>query len=195
MMDFKQEYTRVLNESWQLVIEPKKFWISKKEAADEFNGLRSFYLPLVVLAGVAIFLGELLTSAEFLFSYAVIKSLREVVVYMLQFYGAVYVTNELISGFKGQKNKELVKQIVAYSLSPFIIASIITGLVPGLYVLGIIGFYGIFLFALGVQVCIKLPEEYRVRYLLITILVNFLIFALLNLVSWKLLQFFYVYGT
>lgn len=194
IMDFKQEYTRLLNESWQLIVEPKKFWISKKEKTEDFNVFKGYYIPFVVLVGIAIFLGELISSSEFLFSYAFVKSLREVAVYILQFYGAVYVTNELISGFKGQKNKEMVKQIVAYSLFPFIVASIITGLLPGLYVLSIVGLYGIFLFALGIQQCIELPEEYKVRYILITILVNFLIFALLNLVSWKLLQFFYAYG-
>ncbi len=193
-MDFKQEYTKRLNECWQLIVEPRKFWTSRKEAVVDFDVLKSFYLPLVILVGVAVFFGELINSAEFLFSYAIFKSLREVAVYILQFYGAVYVTNKLISGFKGERNKELVTQIVAYSFFPFLVASFITGLAPGLYVLSIVGLYGIFLFAMGVQYCIVLPGEYKARYIIITILVNFLIFALLNLFSWKLLQFFYAYG-
>ena len=193
-MDFKQEYTRLLNESRQLILEPKKFWLTKKLHAEDTDVLKRFYLPLVGLVGLAIFLGELITSSELLLSYALFKSLREVLVYVLQFYGAVYVTNELISGFKGEKNKALVKLIVAYSMFPFLLASFITGLFPGLYVLSVIGFYGVFLFIMGVREYITVPEDYLPRYIIITILVNFLIFALLNLISWKLLQFFYAYG-
>ncbi len=194
IMDYKQVYSSLFTESWQLIVEPTKFWEAKKEVKTEANVFTSFYLPLILLVGVAVFIGELISGSQILFSYAFFKSLREMLVYILQFYGAVYVTNELISGFKGEKDKEMVRLIVAYSLLPFIVASIITGLFPGLYVLSVIGLYGIYLFALGIHNCIILPEEYRVRYILLTILVNFLIFALLNLISWKVLQFFYAYG-
>ena len=194
-MDFKQEYKRLLNESWQLIIEPRKFWDLKKEHAASIDVMKNFYLPFVVLVGIASFLGKLLTSSEFLFSTVLLECLREMLVYILLYYGAVYVSNELISGFKGEKNKELIKLIVAYSLFPFLLASMVTGLFPGLYALSVVGLYGIFLFIVGIGKCITLPEDYRPRYILITILVIFLIFVLLNLITGKLLQFFYLYGS
>ncbi|MGQ8335825.1 Yip1 family protein [Sunxiuqinia sp. A32] len=193
-MDIKQEYIRLLNDSWQLTIEPRQFWESRKSGEGDVNVLYRFFLPIVFLVGIAIFLGELITSPEFLLSYAISKSFREIAVYLLQFFAASYLTNELLTSFGGSKNMSLVKPVIAYSLFPFLLVSAVTGLFPALYVLEILGLYGVVLFVLGVQVCFEIPEGNRTRYILITILVNFFTFALINVISWKLFQAFFAYG-
>jgi len=187
-MDIKQEYSRLLNDSWQLVIEPKKFWQNRVHMAADSNVLVRFFLPLVLIVGVATFLGELLTGSEFLFSLAFARSMRQVVVYMLQFFAASYLTNELLPNFGGEKNLSMVKSVIAYSLFPFLLVSAVTGLFPALYVLGILNLYGVVLFVLGVQICLVLPMETKTRYIVISVVVNLITLALIDLICWKILQ-------
>jgi len=102
--------------------------------------------------------------------------------------------NELLTSFGGTKNKLAVSRLMAYSFLPFIIVSIVTGLFPALYVLNVLSLYGIVLFFLGIKGSLELPVENQNRYAMIAFILVFLIFILLDVFSWKLLQAFYGYG-
>ena len=193
-MDFKERYQQLFQTSIRVLIEPVGFWKEKKEEEEVKEIFKGYFLPLVILVGVAIFLGELITSSEFLMSYAVAKSLREVISYILQYFLTVYVLNELLTSFGGTKNKLAVSRLMAYSFLPFIIVSIVTGLFPALYVLNVLSLYGIVLFFLGIKGSLELPVENQNRYAMIAFILVFLIFILLDVFSWKLLQAFYGYG-
>lgn len=193
-MDIKERYQSLFQTSVRLLVEPGRFWreTHKEESTREI--FRDFFLPLVVLAGVAIFLGELINSSEFLFSYAVARSLREMFSFVLQYFLSVYVLNELLTSFGGVKNRLSISRLVAYSWVPMLIVSFLTGLFPALYVLEALSLYGIFLFYMGVKGSLELPEANKNWYAIIAFLLVFLIFMILNVTSWKLLQAFYGYG-
>lgn len=194
IMDFKGRYRLLLQTSANVLKEPNKFWRGEKEEVKPEVVFSDYYLPLVLLVGLAVFVGELIKGNEVLFSYAVAKSVREVISYVLQFYLSVYLLNELLTGVGGVKNKLLVTRLVAYSFLPFLLVSFLTGLFPGLYILSALGLYGIFLFVQGVKVSLNLVPENQNRYTMLALLLIFLIFILLNVFSWKLLQAFYGYG-
>lgn len=193
-MDIKERYQQLFKTSLRLIATPNQFWKEepKEESAKEI--FRNFFLPLVVLAGVAIFLGELITSSEFLFSYAMARSLREIFSYILQYFLSVYVLNELMTSFGGMKNRLAISRLVAYSLLPLLVVSFLTGLFPALYVLNVLSLYGIFLFVLGIKGSLELPETNKNKYAMIAFLLVFLILLILDVFSWKLLQAFFGYG-
>ena len=193
-MDFKAQFNWLFQESWALLGEPKKFW--KKKLAEGFSQsvVISFFIPLVVLAGVAILLGEIFWNEELLWSYAIFKSLREILSYLLQYFITAFVMIRLLENYKGTSNSRATYNVLAYSLLPFIIASIVTGLFPGLYVLGIIGLYGFYLLVLGVQTCLEIPKENQSRFIILSILLIVLIFGTVNVISWKILQSIFPYG-
>jgi hypothetical protein len=193
-MDIKQRYQQFFQTGVRLMVEPNRFWRETQKEKDANEMFRDFLLPLVIFAGVAIFIGELITSSEFLFSYAVARSVREMVSFILQYYLSVYVLNELLTSFGGVKDRLAVSRLVAYSLLPLLLVSILTGLFPGLYVLNVLNLYGIFLFFMGVKGSLGLPEANKNWYAIIALLLVFLIFMILNVTSWKLLQAFYGYG-
>lgn len=193
-MDFKERYRQLFYTCRHVLTEPKKVWKDEAVGLSPQALLKNFYLPLVVLVGLGVFLGQLIFSSQFLLSYALAKSLREVVSYLLQYFMAVYLLNELLTGFGGEKNKEAVNRLVAYSFLPFLLMSFVVGLFPGLYALGVLGLYGIYLFVQGVKESLVLPLENQNRYTMVGLLLIFLIFLLLNVFSWKLLQAFYGYG-
>lgn len=193
-MDIKERYQQLFQTSFRLIAAPNQFWKEepKEESAKEI--FRSFFLPLVVLVGVAIFLGELITSSEFLLSYAMARSLREIFSYILQYFLSVYVLNELMTSFGGMKNRLAISRLVAYSLLPLLVVSFLTGLFPALYVLNVLSLYGIFLFVLGIKGSLELPEANKNKYAMIAFLLVFLILLILDVFSWKLLQAFFGYG-
>ncbi|RKD86435.1 Yip1 family protein [Mangrovibacterium diazotrophicum] len=193
-MDFKAQFNWLFQESWTLLGEPKKFW--KKKLAEGFSQsiVVTFFIPLVVLAGVAILLGEIFWNEELLWSYAIFKSLREIFSYLVQYFITALVMIRLLENFKGTSNKTVLYNVLAYSLLPFIIASIVTGLFPGLYVLGIIGLYGFYLLVLGIQTCLEIPKENQSRFIILSILLIVFIFGTVNVISWKILQSIFPYG-
>lgn len=193
-MDLKQRYTWLFTESRQLLLEPKKFWQQKSEAPFTGNIVIRFYAPLVIAVGVAVFLGEIIGKAQFLLSYATMKGLREIISYLIQYWIAVPVLATLLINYGGSHDKKAVRHVLAYSLLPFLLASFITGLFPGLYVLSIIGLYGFYLFVLGAQQCLGLPAENRSRFIILSILLIILIFGMVNIISWKLLLAIFPYG-
>lgn len=193
-MNFKGRYQLLFQTCVNVLTEPKKFWRGEKEEIKPGGVFVDYFLPMVLLVGLAVFIGELIKGSEVLFSYAVAKSVREVISYILQFYLSVYLLNELLTSVGGAKNKLLISRLVAYSFLPFLIASFLTGLFPGLYVLSVLGLYGIFLFVQGVKESLNIVPEHQNRYTMLGLLLIFLIFILLNGFSWKLLQAFYSYG-
>lgn len=193
-MDFKERYLPLFQTSVRILINPGRFWKEQEGAERSRKLFIDFFLPLVLLVGVAIFFGELMGSKEFLISYAVAKSMREVISYILLYVFSIFLLNELLSGFGAVKNKNAVRKLVGYSLLPFLIVSFLTGLCPALYALNILNLYGIFIFIVGAKESLGIPAENQTKYIMIAFLLVFLIFILLNVFSWKLLQAFYGYG-
>ena len=60
--------------------------------------------------------------------------------------------------------------------------SVVTGLVPYLQDLNIVGLYCFYLFWLGGKELVYLPEKKRDSYLMLTIMVNFFVYVFLGIV-------------
>lgn len=177
----------------QLVIfHPKEFWKAQKEEEIGVTGLFfGFLFPLILAASILVFLGEFFRSAHFYIGFAVLKALREFVFFTLQFFVSVFFTNELMKTFGGEKNIGLARKLVAYSMTPFVIISMLTGLIQYFYLLDILGLYSFYIFWIGGKELLDLPEQKRDSYLIITILVNFFIFSFLSILLTKLLTAYF----
>ena len=193
-MDLKAQLNWLFHESWSLLAEPHKFW--KKKFVDGFpqSVVSTFFVPMVLLAGIAKLMGEIFWNDELLWSYAIMKSLREIFSYLIQYFITIFVLIRLLRNFKGTTNPIAIYNVLAYSLLPFIVASAITGLFPALYVLGIVGLYGFYLLVLGAQTCLEIPKENQSRFIILSILLIVLIFGTVNVLSWKILQSIFPYG-
>ena len=84
----------IVNNSKQLIISPKLFWISKKEDLDSQTKLMLGYLlPLIAVVAIAVFIGEFFGSSDFYVGTALLKSLRVIVLFLLQYLIATFFTN------------------------------------------------------------------------------------------------------
>lgn len=193
-MDFKQRCMSLFLEIKSLILEPKKFWSERKSRNIPANVISQVFLPLVLLVGLAVFLGEIITSPEILWSYAVFKGIREIVSYSLQFIIAVPVLAVLLKNFGGTPERKTVRLVLAYTLVPFLLASFVTGLFHALYIVSIAGLYGFYLFAIGALIMLDIPVENQSRYVILAILLIILTFGLVNILCWRLFQAFFPYG-
>ena len=188
----KISFSDIINNSKQLLINPKSFWLSKKENLDSpMKLLLGYLLPILLIVAAAVFLGEFFRSSHFYVGTALLKSLRAIVLFLLQYIIAVFFTNELIKTFGGEKNIDISRNLVVYSLTPLLLVSIVTGLFPFLYVIDILGLYSFYIFWVGGKELLVFPDQKRDSYLLITIVVNFFIFSFLSIILSKLLTAYY----
>lgn len=176
-----------------VVLRPGEFWDAEK--SEDPTGSRmtwQFALPLLILIALAVFVGEFFRSTHFYVGFALLKSLKSLVLYVSFYFLATYLTNTLIGTFGGQKSIQDVRKLVGYSLTPMLLVSVLTGLFPGfLYVIDVLGMYGFFIFWVGGKKLLVLPEQRKESYLLITIVVNFFIFSFLSVFLSKLLTAWY----
>ncbi len=188
----KISFSEIVNNSKQLLLNPKQFWMARSEKPDSVVRLFvSYFLPLLTVVAAAVFLGEFLKNTPFYLGIALLKSARIIVLFLLQYFIAVFFTNELIKTFGGTKNKVVSQNLVVYSLTPFFLVSMVTGLIPFLYVIGILGFYSFYIFWVGVKELLTFPENKQSSYTIITIVVNFFVFSFLSVTLTQLLNAYY----
>ena len=169
-----------------VILSPAKFWEKVKSPEVGTKLFVQYYLPLAILASLAVFLGAWFGSANFYYRFAIFKALNELVVFILQYFISVFLVNELMPNFGGEKNKLIAQKLVVFSLTPFLLVSILTGLFPGLYVVDILGLYSIFIFWTGVKALLDIPYKKESGYVLSTALLNLFVFAFLSILLWKI---------
>ena len=193
-MDFKKQYLQGFQVCKRLVTEPRQFWRDSLAEGFGYPVVRRIFVPAVFLVALAVFIGDWLTDSEFLLSYAFLKAMRELFSYLLQFYLVVLLLTSVLKNMGRPKARQQIEYLLAYSMVPFLAASFITGLFPALYVLGVFGLYGFYLLVVGIQETLSLPKESQSRFVFLAVLLIILIFAIVNIVSWKLLMAFFPYG-
>ncbi len=185
-------FSKISDQIKTVIFNPKEFWISKKESEEsQTELLTSYFLPVLLVLALVVFLGEFFRSTHFYMGYAVLKGVREFVLFILVYYLSVYFTSELMKTFGIEKNKAIARQLVIYSFTPLLLVSMVTGLFPFLYVLDILGLYSFYIFWVGVQELLVFPDQKENSYAIITIVVNFFIFSFLSIFLSKLLTAYF----
>ena len=174
--------------SQELILNPRAFWrlhAESKETRDEL--FKNLLLPLLAAVSVAVFLGEFFRSDYFRIWVASLWVIREVALFAALYFVGVYGTNELIKFYGHDDKIEALQKLVAYSLVPFLIVSIITGFFPFFYFLDVFGIYGFYIFLLGGRRLLQLPKDQRDSLILKIIAANWIIFGILSFSTDKLL--------
>lgn len=188
-MNYKEYLKTLYDKCKKLILKPENFFLENRDIE---NGrlFSSLLVPLIIFMGAGVFLGEIISNSNFLFSYALMKTFRIIVYYILVYYLEMWALGELLKSHGGTQDKNLICLVVVSSMIPSVLASFITGLFPGLYVFGILGLYGFYIFVVGVKKCLKIPEKNQFRYILLSILLILLITGVVYSFSWKLLKFY-----
>ncbi|QIA08943.1 Yip1 family protein [Draconibacterium halophilum] len=183
-------FSKLIGEVKFIIVNPKGFWVEQKETADDQKLWLTYLLPIALAGAVAVFIGEFFQRSDFFVQFPLFKASREVLLFVLQYFISVFFTKELMKTFGTEKNVDVARKLVVYSMTPMLLVSVITGLFPFLYVVDIIGMYSFYLFWIGAKELLTFPDGKEHSYILITIVVNFFIFSFLSIFLSKLLLSF-----
>jgi hypothetical protein len=148
-------------------------------------------VPILLSVALAVFIGEFSRSNHLYAGFALLKSLREIILFTSYYFISVFFTNELMKIFGAEKNKQVARKLVVFSLIPFLLVSIITGLFPFLYVLDVLVLYGFYIFWLGAGELVALRGRNLQKYILVNISVCFTLFSFLSVFLSKLLNLYF----
>ena len=184
-------FSKIFAVSKKLILNPKEFWEEQQKTKDKQSPFVYYMLPTLFVLAIVVFIGEFFKRSDFFFEYPILKAVREILLFLLQYFIGVFLTTELMKTFGAKKNVELAKKLVVFSLIPLLLVSTITGLFPFLYVLDIVGMYSFYVFWIGAKTLLKFPENKDNSYVLITIVTNFFVFSFLSVFLSKLLNAYY----
>ena len=187
-----KQVNEIIHSVKSLILTPKVFWDNQKNSVAKPNNLFvSFLLPFILVAAFAVFAGELFKNSHFYIGFAALKAAREMALFSMQYFLAVFFTNQLMQTFGIEKNKPVAQKLVGYSLVPFLLVSVVTGLFQFLYVLDFLGLFSFYIFWIGAETLLDFPNNKKGSYILLTILVNFFVFSFISVILSKIIMAYF----
>ncbi|GET23914.1 Yip1 family protein [Prolixibacter sp. NT017] len=183
-MDFKKLVSGIYERSKALILQPKDEWKNILEENVTMNlVVRNFLLPLLLLSTVASLLGRIIQKVNIGLDGNLLMAdgLREFFGFLLSVYASTYLVNELVKSFGGAKNLRRSANLIIYSSAPTLIISMVTGLIPALYPLGVLGLYSFYIFYVGIPVLFEdIPEQKHIGFFITSVLLMILVFAFIR---------------
>jgi len=173
-----------------MIVTPKTEW--EVVAAEEPNMqqvLISYVLPLALIPTIAIIIGwgVIGTFGITSFTYGIALGLVQLINAILSVLIAGFVIDALAGSFGSQKNMGRAVQLVAYSMTPTWVFGILN-IIPAIAWLGgLLGLYGLYLMYLGLTPLMKTPEDKKVGYLIVSIIILILVYFV---IAWILTMIF-----
>ncbi len=172
-----------------LILTPQTEWAQiSQEETSVFDLYRNYIAVLALLPPFASFFGSWL----FGFSYGSQGTMhptfagglyRAFVQYLLSLpalFLVAFVISAIAPHFEGKTDDRRALMLTAYSFTPVWLASLF-GLVPGLRWLDVLGFYGIYVFSVGLPPMMRVPRE---NLDVFTLAMLFLVVATVALHGW-----------
>lgn len=179
----------LIDRAKNMLTTPKTEWlVVASETPDNSKIVVGYVLPLAIAGAVAAFIGYGLIGFNMLgvrFSgmswglfYAITMLIRTVV----SLYVTAFVVDALAPSFGSEKNMGRSMQLVAYGSTPSLVAGLflILPLLAGIVLLAA-AIYGIYLWYIGLTPIKKTPEDKRVAYIIVSILVLIVVYIVLGL--------------
>ncbi|MEP6713100.1 MAG: Yip1 family protein [Ferruginibacter sp.] len=179
-----------------IIVSPKTEW--EKIAIENqsmSNVITSYVLPLTLIGAVAAFIGYGLIGIDTGFlgirikgmDWGLYMAINKFITGILAVIICTYVVDMLAPSFGSEKNLNRSAQLVAYAYTPAMIGAFLN-VVPMLGIIGsLCGLYGIYLWYLGLGPMKKTPEDKKVVYLVVSILVLIVISFIIGLVMNRIL--------
>jgi Yip1 domain len=162
-----------------IIVTPKTEWdVISTEEPNIQQILLGYVLPLALIPTIAVIIGwGLIGIFGFTsFTYGIAMGLVQLINAFLSVLVAGFVIDLLAPSFGSQKNMGRAVQLVAYSMTPIWIAGILNILPSIGWLAGLIGLYGLYLMYLGLSPLMKTPEDKKVGYLVVSILILIVVY-------------------
>lgn len=186
----------IIKRTSNIIIKPAEEWqVISQENINKSAVLSGYALPYVIVIALASAIGSFIFSFGF-FSISYI-TLSAVIAFIVPFAGifiSSYIINALAPSFGSTSNIDNAFKLVIYSYTASFLASIITGLLPVLFFVGIAGLYSFYIFWLGLTPMMKTPEDKKVGYAIVSILIMIGVYGILTILLGFILATFFLTG-
>jgi hypothetical protein len=182
-MDINQIISRAKN----IILSPVTEWeVIKTEAKPSNDILLNYAVPFVVLVGVCKIVGSLLFHMSyFSLTFSLLSAIVAIIVPLGTLYISAWIINELASSFGSQKNFEAAFRLTAYAFTASYLASAAAALLPIIgisTILSLCGLYSFYILYTGFTPMMATPEDKKVGYFVVSLLVIIVAMVILTLV-------------
>ena len=177
-----------------IIASPNHEWdVTRTESPNINQIITGYVVPLAGAAAIAAFIGYAFVGVNF-FGYRVsgvdwglYQALTVFLGALLSVFITALVIDQLAPSFNSEKNFGRSLQLVAYSFTPAWIGGLLA-VIPALALIGgLFGLYGLYLLYLGLPKLKNTPEDKRVGYFVVTILITIVVYFV---IGWILTSIF-----
>lgn len=158
-----------------LILSPQTEWETiETERTSIFDLYRGYIAILALFPPFASFLGAWLFGSHGLhptFVGGLLRALTQYVLSLPALFIVAFVISMAAPHFDGRSDDRRALALAAYSYTPAWLASLF-GLAPGLRFLDVLGFYGVYVFSLGLTRMMRVPKENLDVFTLVALVVT-----------------------
>ena len=169
----------LIDRAKNIMVSPKTEWdVIANEEPNIQQLIMGYVLPLALVPTIAIIIGYGLIGIYGFnsFTMGIAMGLVQFLNAILSVFIAAFVIDALAPSFGSQKNMGRAVQLVAYSMTPVWVGGIFN-LVPVVGWLGsLLGLYGLYLLYLGISPQMKTPEDKKVGYMIVSIIILIVVY-------------------
>lgn len=181
----------IVERAKNIIVSPKLEWEKiDTENTDMKTVIMSYVLPLAVLSAICAFIGYAFIGVDVGFfrmkgmNWGIYQAIVVFLGAIISVLVSTYVVDMLAPSFASEKNLNKSAQLVGFSYTPALIGGFLS-IFPALGIIGsLFGLYGIYLWYLGLGPLKNTPEDKKVVYMVVSILVlivvSFVIGTILN---------------
>ncbi|HNW50199.1 MAG TPA: YIP1 family protein [Prolixibacteraceae bacterium] len=173
----------ILDECLSFFLRPRTYWqqikTGKRRGAFSF---KRFFIPALIIAFFFTFIGYFVFHLRdgFLWKEALVMAFKRIILIFLLLFLSVWVTKMVMGWFKITIKGRTVRNIAVYSLSPVLLTSICTGLLPFLDLGGVAPWYGLYLAYTGLETFFIIPEKKKFYFYFVLFMAVFMVIMTLT---------------
>jgi len=172
-----------------MITTPKTEWaVIASEEPNTGSMVTGYALPLILLSAIAAFIGYGFIGYSVLgvrfagMSWGIYQAVMVLLFGLAGVFITSFVVDALAPSFSSQKDKGRAMQLVVYSMTPAWIGGILA-IYPPLAWLGMLfGLYSLYLIYLGLPHTMKTPQDKIAVYMVVTIVVLIVVYAIIGVV-------------
>jgi len=165
-----------------IILSPKTEWEAvAKEEPNIQQIITGYVFPLALVPTIAAIIGWGVIGLYGFksFNYGIAMGLVALLNALISVFVAAFIVDALAPSFGSQKNLGRAVQLIAFSMTPAWIGGILN-IIPTLGWLGsLFGLYGLYLLYLGIAPLMKTPEEKKVGYMIVSIVVLIIVYFII----------------
>ena len=173
-----------------IILNPVKAWETIDSENKKVKVIRdSFLFPLIILVSISAVAGSLIfTNTELAPVFSIFVGVRTFIVLFFTIYATSLIFGEITFPLDLGKDFTISFRIIVYSVAPFLLCQILSGIFESLLFANVIGLYGLYIFWTGVDKLLSPPQYKKMPLLIATTISMVVIYVATNMLLTKLVE-------